>query len=617
MATSNLNYLEESRPPDLNNSHPSPRNTMGCSSTPNELPLAAQHLITSITSPDVNQNPSQHRQTDINCNRVDIGEQCNLETTPRTFNKRETRRPVSAPERKRNSYHCDVEEALSSLLWQPYEYQTRSDSSDTLSSTISSSSSSEYLATLLSQAQTGNNVDPNLSLQMVTNLMALNPSMVGARANQWAGSIHSRDRYGCAKVGSTLSRLSSNPTTVAYRLDNNSERVFKCSDYEVLNSVVGDMRLEIGSVEENKPPDENETAESLFVSTDMIPSNMTSVVSANVVGLPVAHSRSSSNISSNRNTERNDVVNHHPRSASEVLVLGSHFRSTTNLQDQRNAPIPSHPRQASSGSLRGGSEPPKPTTNNEVNLVLGNQFRSSTNLHISQPRLPQINITHASESRSVQTIVPQSELELENSNSRIPPLPNVSNVNVSNVNYYRAVPVNIVSNVPTINCLNSIENTGNNVSNVHIVQAMPATITTSQVTIKPSPRTFTSTEAQTDDTTVGSTPAIIVPTTTREQRRRERRERRHQRRMNQSNHQHISNDRLPDLLNSHLPPPYTTLPAGVAPPVVSPVPAMPPPPQGGVLPYQVPLVPGPPQPIPVVTPTGFRFSFPTAAGFRR
>lgn len=524
---------------------------------------------------------------------MDSSEQCDIlpSRVTKSHSCRETRRPVSAPEhfRKRNSYHCDVEEALSSLLWQPYEYQTtRSSSTDTLSSSSTSSlasSAGDNLATLLSQL--GNAADPNLSLQMVSNLMALKPSEVGARANQSQSEVQPRDRHGYAKVG-YFGRADSLSCATAANGDS------ECySDGYV--SVFSDMRLEIGG--ETKPPDVvvsggNDTNRCLFscVSTDMIPSNMTSVVSANVVGLPVAHSRSSSNIT--RNSDHQVV--HHPRSASEVLVLGSQFRSTTNLPE-RNAV--QHPRQASGGSLRGTSEPP------EV------QCKSTS---CTNAQAPSINITHASEN-----LVPQGEA------SRVPPLPNVSTVNV---NFYRAVPVNVVSNVPTISCLNSVQESGNNVSNVHIVQAMPS-VSTSQVTVKPEvkTRTFTSTEAQTDDTTVGH---LVQPQpSTREQRRRERRERRHQRRLNTS-HQHppgVSGvampppplpgaERLPDLLNSHLPPPYTTLP-GAAVPVPGPPPPAPPPPPP--MTYQVPLVPGPPPPVPLPAATGFRFSFPSAAGFRR
>ncbi|XP_018565305.1 verprolin [Anoplophora glabripennis] len=169
------------------------------------------------------------------------------------------------------------------------------------------------------------------------------------------------------------------------------------------------------------------------------------------------------------------------------------------------------------------------------------------------------------------------------------------------------------------------------------------------------PRTFTSTEAQTDEISV-LPPVSEPPSGNREQRRRERRERRHQRRVNNSGHRHTVegstqvNDRLPDILNSHLPPPYSTLPAGmppqnvmnsmVPPPPLVPSHVMPPPPHGAVLQTvvpnnvvppsgfvfpappppqmgQVPLVQGPaPVAVPVPPPSGFRFPFP-ANGFRR
>ncbi|KAG5871438.1 hypothetical protein JTB14_020739 [Gonioctena quinquepunctata] len=185
--------------------------------------------------------------------------------------------------------------------------------------------------------------------------------------------------------------------------------------------------------------------------------------------------------------------------------------------------------------------------------------------------------------------------------------------------------------------------------------------------IRTTPRTFTSTEAQTDEISV--LPSISnEPTSSgaREQRRRERRERRHHRRMNNGNHRNSSdigtqstsscNDRLPDLLNNHQPPPYSTFqnggPAPIPPPqsvishmsplvpnpaIVSPqmlphgpvmqtvVPNNLVPPSGFVfqapppgIPGQVPLVqgPAPPMAVPLPAPSGFRFPFP-ANGFRR
>ena len=186
---------------------------------------------------------------------------------------------------------------------------------------------------------------------------------------------------------------------------------------------------------------------------------------------------------------------------------------------------------------------------------------------------------------------------------------------VSVVSCYRAVPV-VVSAVPTISCLN--------VSHVSVEAGASAA----------RGRTFTSTEAQTDDIeVVSSTPT----NNNREQRRRERRERRHQRRLN-NNPPHLEphwqtlvaeqptaaggGERLPDILNSHLPPPYSTLPLGLPPPghVVHPHLHHPPPPP--------PVPPPVPVPVPVTTAApaspsphhhhgGMRFPFQITPGGRR
>lgn len=158
--------------------------------------------------------------------------------------------------------------------------------------------------------------------------------------------------------------------------------------------------------------------------------------------------------------------------------------------------------------------------------------------------------------------------------------PEVEEVTVSSATCYRAVPAT-VSAVPVIAC--------SNVSNVRIVQ---------------SARTFTSTEAQTDD---------VVVTPSREQRRRDRRERRHQRRLLHPQttehalwHPPLNEplvDRLPDILNSHLPPPYTTLPVGLAP---HPPPPLPPPNTVVALPVS-----------PPTQATGFRFPFAIVPAGRR
>ncbi|XP_068084201.1 uncharacterized protein [Anabrus simplex] len=195
-----------------------------------------------------------------------------------------------------------------------------------------------------------------------------------------------------------------------------------------------------------------------------------------------------------------------------------------------------------------------------------------------------------------------------------------NNNSVSVVNCYRAVPV-IVSAVPAISCSSSV-------CNVHIVQTTPVDTTTSVVGPARAQRTFTSTEAQTDDIggEVVSTPVSPnARASNREQRRRERRERRHQRRLNTQNsasgpHHHHDpqwqaqvGERLPDILNSHLPPPYTTLPPMGLHHPPPPPPTVPHPPP----PVPVPVSPGSPPP-PHHPPPGMRFPFQlTPTGRRR
>ncbi|XP_072161759.1 uncharacterized protein [Bemisia tabaci] len=231
---------------------------------------------------------------------------------------------------------------------------------------------------------------------------------------------------------------------------------------------------------------------------------------------------------------------------------------------------------------------------------------------------------------------------------------------------YRAVPAT-VSAVPSILCQNS-----SNVSNVR-VESGPAvappppkprvSVSTSNIYIPPtstnspvytlqsrgsaelvpsnapetvSSRTFTSTEAQTDDVLVNPRDA------NREQRRRERRERRHQQRRLMNSLQRSSlppqdphswppqtqvppeSERLPDILNSHLPPPYSTLP-----PVAVPVPVVTPPaqfPLGAAAPPNVSVllnsgpVPSPSSPQHPQTPSiasGFRLPFAIVPNSRR
>lgn len=149
---------------------------------------------------------------------------------------------------------------------------------------------------------------------------------------------------------------------------------------------------------------------------------------------------------------------------------------------------------------------------------------------------------------------------------------------VSIVNCYRAVPVQIVTSVDIVNCEDPSD---------QLVSSDLLNSTNIEDKNMLDNRTFISTEAQTDDlqtaiplsqVTQSPTEALI----SREQRRRERRERRQARTRSQHIHpaipiRPIGIEILPDILNSHLPPPYSTLPSTNSPPnPPPPIPPLPP-----------------------------------------
>lgn len=151
---------------------------------------------------------------------------------------------------------------------------------------------------------------------------------------------------------------------------------------------------------------------------------------------------------------------------------------------------------------------------------------------------------------------------------------------VSIVNCYRAVPVQIVTSVD-VNC----EDPSDQIVSSDLINS--TNIVDKNMLDN---RTYISTEAQTDDLQTTATPIILSnviqsPTEaliSREQRRRERRERRQARTRSQHIHPAIPIIRpigfeiLPDILNSHLPPPYSTLPSTNSPPNPPPIPPLPP-----------------------------------------
>ncbi|KRT85967.1 hypothetical protein AMK59_80, partial [Oryctes borbonicus] len=764
----------------------------------------------------------------------------------------------------RKSYHQDVEEALSSLLWQPYEYQNvynkNSDiqSSSSLSSSSSGcSSSSSSCSTISSRGsfrrdlersnnglvhrqQSVRNGNAASDLHLRTE-MVNNPAANGYEnlLSQWRDLNGSRDAAELSNASRLMVGVS--PEVPCLRAVASLERsayVFCDCD-----ACLSDMRLEVcedvtpltsspalahetstqlaseanrsNNVTLNQPSSQQHLSIGAANSTNMQQPPQRSIIensyqrnslsSVNVVGLP----RPVPSANNGRpGAAGNGLFANHPRNASEPIpmVQSNQFKYTSNIINASNVvPILSHQRHSS-----------QIESVNTIHPI--NHMRSA-----SVPKTVPHTTQKMGESRSgsdLKVIVGNEQQQQQSSQQRQQRLPlNVSNVNV---NYYRAVPVNVVSSVPAIQCVNSGDS---NVSNVNIVQAMPVvnntpnnctyttctsstnyvqnyanlppqstqqqnfsftnppfnsnnnqmqihppplqqcaittfgssiitqhfpsgstynlstpsvpnnvqisttsqniqqstqthisyqnsnennviqngtivvpsvnhqqplnshTFSTTEVTVHNPPvssqiqvvppqavrpllppsstnlqevrtRTFTSTEAQTDETAVNN--AIQNDSgPNREQRRRERRERRHHRRVNSTNHRHGTNDhgsqwnsmqneRLPDILNSHMPPSYASAmnngippPQPVLPPnaivsnpivppgtvvqtmvpnnivpsgiVGNPIVPFPPP----VVPGQVPLVQGAaPVPVPVPAPSGFRFPFP-AAGFRR
>ncbi|GJQ72196.1 hypothetical protein Trydic_g3287 [Trypoxylus dichotomus] len=788
----------------------------------------------------------------------------NLEKVMVTSN-RNAKEDANQKYKCRKSYHQDVEEALSSLLWQPYEYQNvynkNSDiqSSSSLSSSSSGcSSSSSSCSTISSRgsfrrdlersnngpvhrqqsARNGNTAsDLHLRTEMVNN-----PAANGYEnlLSQWRELNGSRDAAELSNASRLMVGVS--PEVPCLRAVASLERsayVFCDCD-----ACLSDMRLEVC---EDVTPLTSSSALAHEISTQPVSeasrsNNVTLSQSSNQQHLPIG-AVNSTNMQQQQPLQRSIIENNYQRnSLSSVNVVGlpRPIPSTTNGRPSGgpgNSLFANHPRNASEPITMVQSNQFKYTSNiiNASNVVPilshqrhSSQIESGNAIHpINHMRSASVpkTVPHATqkmgESRSGSDlkVIVGNEQQQQNSQQRQQRLPlNVSNVNV---NYYRAVPVNVVSSVPAIQCVNSGDS---NVSNVNIVQAMPVvnntpnnctyttctsstnyvqnyanlppqgtqqnfsftnppfssnnnnqmqihppplqqcaittfgssiitqhfpsgstynlstppvpnnvqinttsqniqqstqthisyqnsnennviqnstivvpsvnhqqplnshTFSTTEVTVHNPPmssqiqivppqatrpplpptsttlqevrtRTFTSTEAQTDETAVNNG-VQNDSGANREQRRRERRERRHHRRVNSTNHRHgtndhgtqwnsLQNERLPDILNSHMPPSYATaVNNGIPPPqpvlpnaivsnpivppgavvqtmvpnnivpsgiVGNPIVPFPPP----VVPGQVPLVQGAaPVPVPVPAPSGFRFPFP-AAGFRR
>ncbi|XP_044734067.1 putative uncharacterized protein DDB_G0277255 isoform X2 [Chrysoperla carnea] len=738
MASNHHNVLEESRPPEPSTSTPPPESI---NTQCEEVPIL-ENLKSMATTQSCRQS--------LNEPKIE---------TKRPNSLQETIRPEDRSNRVtswRRSYHKDVEEALSSLLWEPYDCRDDPPSSTqrtppividdywniipNASSDVSSLSSSSSVSSsgggnsslydicvlpdnsrsiqTIAQSFTdefstynhrgyrgysdptleypyqlptsftddfndilflkNNNEDPNLCYNngstMVnhtnTTLVVTKPVIeVGASAHQSLHLIQSRGtqqsvveekcmhnsvdissactsfKVECIEEGSATrtSDTVSLQCSSCYENNqiNNNNRHYRsssCSEIRTLSNVYGSdninkMRLSVPPCSSSSsivPLTESTTTTTSSVTTVVLTTPVTSEQKNVLLG---SGGRSSLGL-----LRTNQIPVVHGRSNSAILyqgdIPGQHVRNTSgvSLNSSSGSRINSLARPSASNHR-------VQVTTNGANLVT---TRSSNN------NLVQVNNGIPYTQNIIHTRVPSLP-------STVPKSANNNNVNnntVNVVNCYRAVPVQVVSNVvPTIQCLNSAESSNNrisnsnnisnnNVSNVQIVQTVQAVATPVSSTsvsttnnnnersgapggggiVLPQnkTRTFTSTEAQTDDTSVGTmlvettsnsqpTPSVMpVNNINREQRRRERRERRHQHRIHNSNHQHLNNNvqnqwtstpntpgggdliqqqqstndqqqRLPDILNSHLPPPYSTLPLGVSVQPPPPVPTQNPP----------------------------------------
>lgn len=348
------------------------------------------------------------------------------------------------------------------------------------------------------------------------------------------------------------------------------------------------------------------------------------------------------------NVQGNDVSN------VQVLPLGSTLQSYNNPNNNQlsinSTPINTYNIGTTQVILHNA-----PPTNNmgssTTNYIqIPNQNHNVNRNSLFDPQMVQNRSSTGTTSSAITNFLPPPPITSLNNQVVIQNTKPISNTMIPMVyNQPKSVTRSMVNNATNTVQLNTwtTQNGNNNVSQIR-----------SDTNIEPRPgRTFTSTEAQTDEISVLPPNTEPVPAI-REQRRRERR---HQRRVTggtqrqsiessiQLNNPH--NDRLPDILNSHLPPPYSTLPNVISPPqsvmgpplpppMISPPQMLPPPPHGAVLQTvvpnnivppsgfvfsgpppvvagQVPLVQGPPPvAVTVQPPSGFRFPFPTN-GFRR
>nr|XP_022900303.1 uncharacterized protein DDB_G0283357 isoform X2 [Onthophagus taurus] len=574
----------------------------------------------------------------------------------------------------RNSFHKDLNEALSSLLWQPYEYQNV-ESTDDENQDEEEIEDSSIDCSDLEDTNNGEEAVNNLHRQQRQQRQKHQQLQQQRTDEEEEGDPQRRSRDGLPLSRSRLSTAPNNSFSVSCANEGSAA-------LRVRDGIFSEMTENLSATTEKVIQQNGENATIALRNLSQV----------NIVGLPSNRSnlRNTNSLTTgqfkyNANVNSANIVNlnnhhhlnhhhnhHHQRHHSQIetnqqqTVPISHIRSLSvpkkldnnNSGDEQRRFPPINVSNVNVNYYRAVPANVVSTvpqiqcvTSNDcvsnVNIVQAMPLGSTSysNLAQNQQNLQQCAVTTFGSSIITQHFPSGNTYNITSS----VPIQVQTNQNVFSTNTTE-VTIHGPPNTSNSNSTNLIQSnpiqSNNNNHQIQIINR-PAEVT----------RTFTSTEAQTDDT-LGLQPDVQTQTTTtststtsnnqtsREQRRRERRERRHHRRTNNSinsnngngnllMHQIQQNDhRLPDLLNSHMPPSYNNSVLGGGPPpmvngaglvsaplvqtmvpnpiVGSPLVTFP----GPVVAGQVPLVQPGPLPVQVAAPSGFRFPF-QGTGFRR
>ncbi|XP_060521930.1 putative uncharacterized protein DDB_G0282133 isoform X2 [Cylas formicarius] len=376
--------------------------------------------------------------------------------------------------KNRNSFHQNVEEALNSLLWQPYEYQNNNKGFDEESLYSGS-------CTPTSSCSTGDLDDPIDTTKKPSSLpltgctyghdnitQDLHSNVINLNGDQSVYAFVPRDslsNYSLATFTQSVSRSLTPKACASLKLSVSSEcacdvnKADKSSASDIMNSVNVNTQNNVQST----IPSGQVTENGISLYQNNVDSSLNS---ANIVGLPSNHTRYASVPSStfqNASRSQSAIFPQHVRNVSEPANHFARYQHNTYVAQGNVVPT----------QHRHGS-----TQVEHNNQQVVNHFRSSS-VPKSMPLVSKADATGVSTNGTALRInrptVNNSTGHASNaiaSNPRLskPPISVQSNISNVNVNFYRAVPVNVVSTVPTIHCLNTLSNDqGNSVSNVQVL----------------------------------------------------------------------------------------------------------------------------------------------------